>query len=456
MDLLRVRELGLSELLLVEALGIPHRDAMPPPKLTADAPVLDIFEPVQVNFGPALGVKLDVPVAHRGLGLLDARIFQPPLPGEARLDRHIGTLGVAHVVLVGLLLHQCAGLLEQLGGLLPAGKTVQARERGAGQLVERAVGVEHIHDRQLVPQADVEIHLVVRGRDLERTGAEFLVHGAVRHDRNLRRRADGPAHFFPDERGVARIVRVHRDGHVARDRLGPGGLHLDELARLVHEFVAHLIEETLRGLHDHFLVGERGERHRAPVDHALAAVDVALPEQIDEHAQHGLRVGRIHRELRAIPIAGSAERLQLLQDDAALLLAPGPDLFEELLAAEVAAVLLLLAQLALHHRLRRDAGMIGARQPHGLLPLQPRPADKDVLDGVVEHMAHREDARDIRRRDDHGIGRLARLDPARKHPGGLPGGIPLLFDVLRFVTLGDLGHGRCGWLNRRENPAAHR
>jgi hypothetical protein len=45
---------------------------MAPPELAADAPVLDVLEPVQVNLAPALRVKLDVAVAHGGLGLLDA------------------------------------------------------------------------------------------------------------------------------------------------------------------------------------------------------------------------------------------------------------------------------------------------------------------------------------------------------------------------------------------------
>jgi hypothetical protein len=104
----RIGELRLGELLLVEALAVPDGNAMPPPELAADAPVLDILEPVEVDFAPALRVKLDMAVAHGGLGLLDARITQPPLPGQPRLDRHVGTLGVANIVGVGFLAHQRA------------------------------------------------------------------------------------------------------------------------------------------------------------------------------------------------------------------------------------------------------------------------------------------------------------------------------------------------------------
>ena len=81
MHLLRVGEVGLGERFLVESLGIPDRDAVAPPDLAADAPVLDVLQPVQVDLGPAVRVELDVAVAHGGLGLLDARILEPPLPG---------------------------------------------------------------------------------------------------------------------------------------------------------------------------------------------------------------------------------------------------------------------------------------------------------------------------------------------------------------------------------------
>src|SRR5262245_36038933 len=101
---------------------------MSPPELAADAPVLDVLEPVEVNFAPALGEKLDVAVADRGLRFLDARITQPPLPREARLDRHIGAFRIAHVVRVRFLRDECATFLEQLGGFLAAGETIHARE----------------------------------------------------------------------------------------------------------------------------------------------------------------------------------------------------------------------------------------------------------------------------------------------------------------------------------------
>ena len=73
-DFGRVAQVGLGEFLAVHALGIPDGNAMTPPELTGDAPVLDVFQPVEIHLRPALGVHLDKTVAHDGLGLLDARV----------------------------------------------------------------------------------------------------------------------------------------------------------------------------------------------------------------------------------------------------------------------------------------------------------------------------------------------------------------------------------------------
>ena len=398
-------------------------------------------------------METDVAVAHRRLGLLDTRIAEPPLPGEARLDGHVGAFGVADVVLVGLLLHEGAAGLQELDGALAAGETVHAGEVGSGEVVERAVGVEHVDRRELVALADLKIHLVVRRRDLQRAGTEFPVHHRIGDDGNLRRRPERAAHLLTEQRGVARVVGMHGNRHVAGNRLGARGLDRDVLAGAADDFIAHLVEVALHRLHDDFLVGQGRERHRAPVHHALAAIDVPLGKKVREHGEHRLGVVRVHREGRAAPVARGAERAQLLENHATLLLAPRPDLREELVAAQVAAVLLLLAQLPFDDGLGRDAGVVGARQPQGFPAFQARPADEDVLQGVVQHVAHRQHARHIGRRDHDAVGPLARIHPARKRAGCLPGGIPFFFNLVRFVALADFGHGRCGDMNRGENRA---
>src|SRR4051812_31252461 len=112
---------------------------MAPPQLTTDAPILDVLQPVQVNLAPALGVKLDEPITHDRFRLLDARVTQPPLPREPRLDRRAGTLGVADIVRVRLIGDERPTFLQDFRRLLAPGKTIHARQLRAGEFVEHAI-----------------------------------------------------------------------------------------------------------------------------------------------------------------------------------------------------------------------------------------------------------------------------------------------------------------------------
>ena len=135
--------------------------------------------------------------------------------------------------------------------------------------------------------------------------------------------------------------------------------------------------------------------------------------------------------------------LSLLDDDAAVLFFPRPDVFEELLAAQVVAVLhhALLAERLFHHRLRGDAGVVGAGQPEHFLAVHPRLAGEDVLDGVVQDVPHVEHARHVGGRDDDRIRRFGRRGVGDEAVVLQPEVVPLLLDRLRFVGFGNFRHG---------------
>ena len=78
----------------------------------------------------------------------------------------------------------------------------------------------------------------------------------------------------------------------------------------------------------------------------------------------------------------------MIDDDIAVLVFEIPNTFEKLFAPEIAAAHTLgLTHLALDPRLSRDAGMVGAGQPHYFLAILPRPAGEDVLQRIVQDMA---------------------------------------------------------------------
>src|SRR5205085_8086871 len=97
----------------------------------------------------------------------------------------------------------------------------------------------------------------------------------------------------------------------------------------------------------------------------------------------------VHREALARPVTGGAEPLQLIDNSASALRLPFPDALEEGLAPHLpAAFLLPLHQLALYHHLRRDAGVIGAGLPKHVLAAHALEAADNILQRVVERMAH--------------------------------------------------------------------
>ncbi len=169
--------------------------------------------------------------------------------------------------------------------------------------------------------------------------------------------------------------------------------------------------------------------------------------QFDEHLDHGARQAFVHREAFARPVAGGAEPLQLIDDDAAALGLPLPDPLEEFLAPHLAAARLLpLHQLPLDHHLGGDAGVIGARLPQHIAAAHPLEAAEDVLQGVVERVPHMQRAGHVRRRDHdrERRGVAAVRPPGRKRAGILPDQGHAGFDVGGLVVF--LDHGGAIWL----------
>ena len=389
--------------------AIPNRNAMPPPKLSTDAPILQATHPVVVSLRPALGIKLHRSVDDADSSGILAGIFQKPLLGEARLDRHIGAFAEADLVFVILRLGKRPHFIELGRSGFASFKTIHAGQLDTGQAIHFTVRFEDVDDFQSVPLANIKVGLVVCWRDLQHACAKLNVDMLVGNDRQMRLvfHRQRPHRMFANQVSVARIVRVHRKPTVAGDGLRPRGRNLQPSARLLDDLHLEIIELAVLLLHDDLLVREGRQRLGAPVHHPLAAVDVPLFIEIHEDALHAFRVFLVHRETQPRPIARCAQLFQLLDDDAAMLLFPFPNMLEQFLATEIVPMLhyALLAQLAFDDTLRGDAGMVGAREPQNLLAIHTRLAGENVLNGVVEHMPHVQLAGDVWRRDDDRVRR---------------------------------------------------
>ena len=145
---------------------------MPPPHLAADAPILQAGHPVVIDLRPAVGVKFHLAIGDDGLAFLHARVFEEPLLAQAALDGHVGTLGVAEIVLIRLLFDEATDFREQLGSAFAGGEALHACEVFACEVIEHAVRLHHIDGLQLVTLGDLKVCLIMSRRDLQHASAK--------------------------------------------------------------------------------------------------------------------------------------------------------------------------------------------------------------------------------------------------------------------------------------------
>ena len=205
---------------------------------------------------------------------------------------------------------------------------------------------------------------------------------------------------------VAFVFRVHGDGGIAQHRLGPRRRHGDELVCAGLRFAGLRFDDRVANFPQlpghvfvlHFEIGDRGLVPRAPVHDVISAINQSFFIEADEHFAHGVRKIVVHGEVLAVPVDGGAEALHLVENRAAVKSFPFPDPLNELLAAQVAAFLAFFGEVALHHHLRGNAGVIGTGKPQGDEAAHAMPARDDVHLRLAEHMSHMQLPGHIRRR----------------------------------------------------------
>ncbi len=205
------------------------------------------------------------------------------------------------------------------------------------------------------------------------------------------------------QRRVALVFGVDGDGAVGHDGLRARGRYGQVGAGLLHDFVANVVELGLNILVQNFLIAQRGLRLGVPMNHALSAVDVALCVEVDKYFQDACAARFVHGKGGAVPIAGGAQGFELLQNDAAVFVRPLPSMLQEGLAAEIRLFDPGFAQLLHHLGFRGDGRMVCPGDPASVVAAHSGTSDQDILNGIVEHMPHVQDAGNVGRRDDNGV-----------------------------------------------------
>ncbi len=128
---------------------------------------------------------------------------------------------------------------------------------------------------------------VVRWRDLHRASAEFTIHHLIADDRNLaiHQRHDRAA---SDQVLVAFVFGMHGDRGVAQHRLRPRRRDHEKFLAAGHR-ILDVPKVSLTLFVQHFQIAEHGETHRAPVRHALVAINQPLFVQAHKYFAHNAR-----------------------------------------------------------------------------------------------------------------------------------------------------------------------
>ena len=276
----------------------------------------------------------------------------------------------------------------------------------------------------------VVVEIVGRG-NLHTAGAEVRVHVIVGDDGDIticQRQADGLA----DHVLVARVFRVHRHGSIAEHGFRAGsGDH--QVPGTVGQGIAEVPHVALLFHVLHFQIGNGGVQGRVPVHQPFAAIDQAF--FVQAHKNFAYRVGQalVHGEALAGPVHAGAHAAQLTGNGAAGFAFPLPDFLQEFVTAKLMTVGTFSGQLALHHHLGSDTGMVGTYLPQGVATLHASVAHQGIHDGVLKGVAHMQAAGHIggRNHDAKGITLAGRLEITGFFPVFIPG----LFDAIGLISL---------------------
>jgi len=220
----------------------PGGNLMTPPQLAGNAPVADIFHPVEIGLTEPLGDELGLPLLDHPDGLLGQRLhLHEPLGGDDRLHVLMAAVAGTHVVAVRLHLYQVSARF-QVGDNLLSGLVAVETLILSAVFVDLAVVVQHPDDLQVVAQTHLEVVGVMGGGHLDAAGAEVHFGVIVCDNRDFlihQGQNDRLAHDVL----VALVVGVDAHAGVAQHGLGTGGRH-DHLTGAVGQRVTDVPQMT--------------------------------------------------------------------------------------------------------------------------------------------------------------------------------------------------------------------
>ena len=393
------------------------RDTVTPPDLARNTPRLDVFKEVLPSDLMVVGSELEVALVDGFEGHLGHFLaVDEPLGHDHGFDNILGTRAARDTVGVGFDILQQSLLLEGFNDVPASSEAVHSLEfAGSG---DKTLEIEDDHHGQVVALTTFKIVGVVSGGDLDDTSTEgHIDEGGISDDGDLFI-TEGALDELAVVLLVTFIIRMDSDGGITNDGFGTSGGN-DEFSTFfsIENGVGEVSEETHidhtivsrdggLGLGSDFFefdfeIRDGGLEGTAPVDEASSAVDLTLFVELDEGFLDGGGALIIHGEAITRPVAGSTEKLELIMNEARVLLLVFPNAFEELFTAKIVTGLAFVHLDALFDDdLSGDTSVVRTRDIQDVLSVHTLEAADGVLDSGGEGVTEMETTSDVGRRKD--------------------------------------------------------
>mmetsp|Transcript_3095 Transcript_3095/g.9184 ORF Transcript_3095/g.9184 Transcript_3095/m.9184 type:complete len:352 (+) Transcript_3095:1410-2465(+) len=351
---------------------------MPPPKLPRHAPVLDVLEPHPINLLEPLRYDFCLTTLHGGQRRPGKTLhLDEPLLAHQRLDNLPATLRPRDSLRVWLILNAQTARHQILPELFPRHEPVQTLVL-SGVPIQRPVVVHDVDELQVVPLPELVIVNIVPRRDLQCTGSKLHIHVRVGNDRNRPPARHGHHRPPPEQVPESRILRVHRQRRIAKNRLRPCRGNRNRLVRPLDR-VLEVVQRALLLRVLHLQVAHGRLQLAIPVHQVRPLIHQPFLVQFDKRLRHGVAQPVVQGEALLAPVTGRPQTPELLRDVAPVLLLPLPNLLFKRCATQVVLRDALLGEHPLHHHLGRNPRVVRARHPERRLAPHTLVAGHDVL-----------------------------------------------------------------------------
>ena len=411
---------------------------MAPPNLTGNTPVANVIHPAGIGFGEAFRYKLSTAVFNAVNSSLNQRLhLNEPLGGNLRFNSMTAALAVTDSMGMLFNLNQIAVSLQVGNDSLAAFLTGHAFVF-AGFFSHNAVQADNNDARQVVADTHLIVVRIMGRSNFYSAGTKFGINIAISDDRNNSvgsRQTQG----FANQVAITRVLRINCYCSIAGQSFWTGGCNHQAAAFFFNYGVVDVPEMARVILMLNLDIAQCSVAVYTPVGDTGAFVNQALFKQRAENLANSLGATFVHSEALTLPVAGNAQMLQLVDNAVAVLLLPFPNAFQELFASQViTGFAFLFFDNLFNLNLGCQTCMVIAGHPQSVVAHHAVPADQDILQGIIQCMAHMQLTGDVRWGDNNTEGFLAFFYFGMKITMLFPEFIPFLLYGSRIINLRDI------------------